>query len=56
MTTVSEDELYFVYQALDATVNALSIDEETSNLVMTMQEEALELVRDLLAVPPGGQS
>ena len=47
MTTLHGDELYFLLQVLDATVNAVAIDPGTTNLIMDLQEEALDLLEEL---------
>ncbi len=38
---MTDDELWNVLQTLDATVNCMAMDQDTSDLVMRMQEEAL---------------
>ncbi len=58
MTGLSEDELWNVFQAVHATVFCMSMDYETTNLVMRMQEEAAELLESVCveALQPHGAS
>lgn len=42
--TLDEDEVYYLLQVLDATVNCMTMDVDHDVLILTMQEQALELL------------
>ncbi len=49
------EEAYFLFVALEATVNAVLTDADTMNLSMDIKEDALDLMRDVMAQPkPAG--
>lgn len=42
------DELWAVFQAVHAGKHAMAMDDETTDLIFAMQDEALELLEDMV--------
>lgn len=50
---MDDDELWALYSALHATCESITTSDEGTQLIMDLQEEALELVTSLVQQRPG---
>lgn len=53
MDAMDEDEVWAVYEALHASVHMVATDQDSTMLVMDMQEETLALLEDITSHASG---